>query len=154
MLYTVLELTSVVASHRFPSLPKEPTPVSTSSTYVYPPNLVKDRLAAEILITKPTTLFPTPYLYVSNRNDPCPEGDSIAIFCINNPDALHLVGEVRTGLNHVRGIAFGGEEDRWLIAGGVNGGGVKVFERIDGGRNFRLAAQIKDIKAPTGFIWI
>ncbi|KAG2158683.1 uncharacterized protein EDB93DRAFT_1076435 [Suillus bovinus] len=37
--------------------------------------------------------------------------------------------EVRTGLNHVQGMAFGGDEDKYLVVGGVEGGGVKVFER-------------------------
>jgi len=125
----------------------------TSSTYLDPPKSPHDRPAAEILIPKPNSSFPTAYLYASNRNDPSPEGDSIAIFCIENPNTLELVGEFRTGLKHVRGMVFGGQDDRWLVVGGVKGGGVKVLERIDGGRHFKVASQNEDIKAPSGFLW-
>jgi 6-phosphogluconolactonase (cycloisomerase 2 family) len=93
-------------------------------------------------------------MYISNRNDPSPEGDTIAIFSVEDPEGLELVEEFRTGLKHVRGIAFGGPDDRWLIAGGVNGGGVSIFERIDGGRNLKLVARNENIESPTGFLWL
>ncbi|KAF8627748.1 hypothetical protein AX17_006115 [Amanita inopinata Kibby_2008] len=112
-------------------------------------------LAAEILLPKPNgTTTTTPYVYVSNRNDPSPEGDAISIFATSKEMTLELVAEVRTGLKHVRGMALGGPDDRWLIVGGVNGGGVKVFERVDGGTGLRLVAENEGVEAPTGFLWI
>ena len=141
----MLELTSALTKHSFSSTP---------SLEATKPTLTKHSdgmLGAEILIPKPNTAFPTPYIYVSNRNDPHPDGDSIAIF---TPSPFELVAEVRTGLNHVRGMMFGGEDDKWLIVGGVNGGGVKVLERIGDGKDFREIAANSDIKAPTGFLWV
>ncbi len=111
-------------------------------------------LAAEILIPQPNALFPTPYLYVSNRNDPSPDGDIISIFDFaSDSSKLQLIAEVRTGLNHARGMVFGGENDKYLVVGGVNGGGVKVFERINGGLGLKEVAKNEGIKAPTGFLW-
>jgi hypothetical protein len=51
-------------------------------------------------------------------------------------------------------MAFGGMDDRWLIAGGVNEGGVSVFERVDGGKGLRVVAEQKYVEAPTGFLWV
>jgi 6-phosphogluconolactonase (cycloisomerase 2 family) len=110
--------------------------------------------AAEILIPDPNVTFPTPYVYTSNRGDPSPGGDTIAIFSIANPDTLELVAEVRTGLRDVRGMVFGGPDDRWLIAGGVSNGGVKIFERVDEGRDLKAIATNEDIIAPAGFLWV
>jgi hypothetical protein len=109
-------------------------------------------LAAELLIPEPNTAFSTPYAYVSNRNDPSEEGDTIAIFSIAG-DALELIAEVRTGLKHLRGMAFGGPDDKWLVAGGALGGGVKVFERVDGGKGLKVVAANSSVEAPTGFLW-
>jgi len=110
-------------------------------------------LAAEILIPIPNEQFPTPYLYVSNRDDPSPEGDTISIFSIAD-DALDLISEVHTGLNHVRGIAFGGPNSEWLVAGGTKGGGVKIFQRVERGKNLKQVAHDPDVQSPTGFAWL
>jgi hypothetical protein len=111
-------------------------------------------LAAEILIPKVNSSFPTPYIYLSNRNDPSPAGDIVSIFdFVSDPNKLELIAEVRTGLKHARGILFGGEDDKYMIAGGVNGGGVKVFQRVDGGRGLKEVARNESIAAPTGFLW-
>lgn len=119
-----------------------------------PPPAPNNQLAAEILIPPPNASFPTPYLYLSNRNDPSPQGDIISIFSIQDPDSLDLIAEIRTGLKHLRGMAFGGPDDKYLIAGGVNGGGVKVFERVDGGKSLQLVATNNSIQAPTAFLWL
>jgi 6-phosphogluconolactonase (cycloisomerase 2 family) len=97
-------------------------------------------------------LISHPYVYVSNRDDPSPEGDSIVIFRTSGP--LEIVVEIRTGLKHLRGMAFIGEEDRYLIAGGEEGGGAKVYERIDGGVGLKEVARNESVKAPTGFLWL
>ncbi|KAF8058602.1 Lactonase, 7-bladed beta-propeller-domain-containing protein [Lyophyllum atratum] len=152
-LYTLLELNSTLAKHRFPPLPHLPTFVKSTNTMSNPPPELKDMLAAEILIPTPNSTYPIPYLYLSNRNDPSPEGDIISIFAISGSDWLEQVSEVRSGLKHLRGMAFGGPDDKWLVAGGVNGGGVKVFERVNGGRNLKIVAENPSIEAPTGFLW-
>lgn len=108
-------------------------------------------LAAEILIPPPNSKFPTPYMYVSNRNDPS-ESDVISIFDVSVADKVHSVAEVRSELNHLRGMVFGGPDDRYLVAGGANGRGVKVFERTDGGKGLVEVARV-DLVAPTAFLW-
>jgi len=153
-LFTLLELKNKVARHRFPPLPALPSFVKSVATMSHPPPTPNDMLAGEILIPPTNSSFPTPYLYISNRNDPAHEGDIISIFAIEDPDSLELIAEVRTGLNHLRGMAFGGQDDKFLIAGGATGGGVKVFERIDGGKGLELVASNDSVKAPTGFLWL
>ena len=153
-LYTLLELKSKVVRHRFPPLPAFPTFIKSTSTMSNPPPGRTDMLAAEILIPPPNSSFPTPYLYISNRNDPSPQGDIISIFSIQNPDSLELIAEIRTGLKHLRGMVFGGPDDMYLIAGGVNRGGVKIFERIDGGKSLRLIVTNNSVEAPTSFLWL
>ena len=122
--------------------------------------------AAEILIPKPNRSFPTAYIYTSNREDPHPEGDTIAIFSLEKGEGHpELVTEVRTGLRHLRGMVFGGEDDKWLIVGGVGsanksfeGGGIKIYERVEGGRELRQVAELDNavgskFKA-TCFLWL
>ncbi|KAF9819528.1 hypothetical protein IEO21_01992 [Rhodonia placenta] len=139
ILYTVLELTNEVTAHRLPPAPEEPTLFACVHTLRTPASFEAEpsMLAAEILIAT----SPTPYLYVSNRNDPSPEGDTIAVFSLADPAKPELVNE------------FGGEDARWLIAGGVLGGGVKVFERVDGGKDLKQVASL-ELEAPTGFLWL
>jgi 6-phosphogluconolactonase (cycloisomerase 2 family) len=153
-LFTILELTNKVVRHRLPPLPASPTFIKSTSTMSNPPPVLTYQLAGEILIPPPNVSFPTPYLYLSNRNDPSPQGDIISIFSIHNPDSLDLIAEIRTGLKHLRGMMFGGPNDKYLIAGGVNGGGVKVFERIDGGKSLQLIVTNDSIQAPTSFLWL
>lgn len=144
-LYTVLELSSALAQHSYTGTPslKECKPTLTRHS--------EGMLGSEIYIPKPNSVFSKPLIYVSNRNDPYPEGDTIAVF---TPSPFELVAEVRTGLNHVRGIEFGGENNKWLIAGGANGGGVKVFERTGDGTSFKEIASNPNVKAATGFLWV
>lgn len=147
-LYTLLELTSQLAQSPYP--PDKTSSLIITSTMANPPTLPHDMLAAEVLIPPSNASYPTAYVYVSNRNDPSPDGDIIAIFSTS----MELIAEVRTGLNHVRGIIFGGHDDRYLVAGGVHGGGVKVFERIEGGKSLKEIASNPDIVKPTGFLWL
>jgi len=154
MLYTLTELTNTVVAHLFPPLPSQPIFTHATSTLSHTCLHPEVMGAAEILVPNPNETYPEPYLYVSNRDDPSPEGDTIAIFSLADKEKPRLVGEVRTGLKHIRGIVFGGPDDKWLVAGGVKGGGVKVFERIEGGKNLRVVAENGDIKAPTAFLWV
>lgn len=151
--YTILELTSFVAAHKVPPLPEEPTFLISTPTKRNPLPYPNDMLAAEILIPPPNDRFPAPYLYVSNRNDPSPEGDTISIFSIAD-DTLDLISEVATGLNHVRGMMFGGPNSEWLVVGGTKGGGVKVFQRVEGGKNLKQVAHDPSVQSPTGFAWL
>ncbi|KAG2355917.1 hypothetical protein BDR07DRAFT_1301843 [Suillus spraguei] len=154
-LYTLLELTLKLAVHTLPPLPAPPTPLTSLFTLSALP--IPDTMtAAEILLPEPNTFFPEIFIYTSNRNDPHLEGDTIAIFSLAAGEGQpELVNEVRTGLTHVRGMAFGGDQDKYLIVGGVEGGGVKVFERIDGGKGLQEIAKLGEdiVGCPTGFLW-
>ncbi|KAL0955550.1 hypothetical protein HGRIS_001787 [Hohenbuehelia grisea] len=149
-LFTVLELTNEVAKYKFPLLPGEPQFVASAPTVAKAPPSPHNMLASEILVPLPNETFPEVLVYVSNRNDPSPEGDAISIYTAE----MEQVAEVRTGLNHIRGMTFGGAGDKWLIAGGVNGGGIAIFERVDGGRQLKKIATKPDLKSPTGFLWV
>lgn len=146
--YTLLELTSEISKHPHPAPGSSVT--ETKPTLSKPLPRPNKMLAAEILIPKPNSTFTTPYVYVSNRNDPSPEGDTISIFTTD----LELVAEVHTGLKHLRGMLFGGPDEKWLVAGGAEGGGAKVFERIDGGKGLKEVAAEKSVQSPTGFLWL
>ena len=146
----------MLTSHNLPPLPARGTALKAVPTLSSPP---KDPTTidppphnAEILSPSTSATFPTPYLYVTNRNDPNPAGDILAIFDAREGD-LKLIKEVRTGLKHLRGIAFD-EQGKWLIAGGTFGGGVKIFERVDGGRDLKEVAHLKGVERPAGFHWL
>ncbi|KAH9922105.1 Lactonase, 7-bladed beta-propeller-domain-containing protein [Fomitopsis serialis] len=157
ILYTVHELTNELSAYRFPPAPEEATHIATVPTLQLadtPHEAASNMFASEILLPAPNASFPTAYVYVSNRDDPSPGNDTIAIFSPADSDGgLKMVAEVRSGLKHLRGMVFGGPDDKWLMAGGVHGGGVKVFERIDGGKGLKEIASL-ELEAPTGFLWI
>ena len=153
-MYTLCELSNRVVQHRLPPLPAEPEHITTSLTMLNPPPSVNDMFAAEILLPKPNATFPIPFVYVSNRDDPSPEGDTIAIYSVEELGGLQLVNEVRTGLKHVRGMEFGGPDDKWLVVGGLYAGGVKVFERIGDGKDLKVVAANERVDAPAGFLWV
>ena len=163
-MYTLNELTSTLTAHRLPPLPASPTLLSTTRTHRRPADEpLGDRVAAELLLAPapktghererggPSSSY---LLYASNRNEPSPAGDTVAIFSLDEPEAPELVAEVHTGLRHLRGAAIGGEGDRWIVVGGTHGGGVKVYERVDGGRFLREVAALPEVEAPTAFLWL
>ena len=168
ILYTVSELTSNLFTHHLPPLPHPPTLLSTTSTLqLQPGEALGDRVAAELLLAPalPTdarnggsygdgSARLTPFLYATNRNDPSPEADTVAIFSLDNRTAPALVAGVHTGLRNLRGAAIGGEDGRWMVLGGMLGGGVKMYERVDGGRSIKEIAALPDIEGPTGFLWL
>jgi hypothetical protein len=170
ILYTVTELTSNLTAHRLPPLPALPKLISITSTLqLQPGEALGDRLAAELMLAPALTGdrrrgsgstsgdgvdCPKPFLYATNRNDPSPEGDPLAIFSLEDPAAPALIGEVYTGLHHLRGAAIGGEDAQYIIMGGMLGGGVKMYERIEGGRALMEIAALPDIIGPTGFLWL
>jgi len=113
--------------------------------------------AAEVLIPSPSEVFPSTLVYASNRNSGTsddPRGDSIAVFTLDADGKLELVNQFFTGLNQVRGMQFGGPDNRFLVASGVVGdGGVVVFERVGQGADFVQVASNKDIPNLTSFVW-
>lgn len=140
ILYIVAELTSELITY---SLDPRPTHLKTVSTLSTPPS--KDALASEIIISASGS-----HILVANRNSDDPRGDPIAIFT-PHPD-FRRVGEIWTGLNHVRGMQFS-KDVKYLIAGGVNGGGVKIYEWNDLSGCAKEIAQLK-VERPTDFLWL
>lgn len=154
-LYTLLELSNTLTSHKLPSLPEVPVALASAETLSTPPEnptaIEPPPLAAEILCT--SVAGTAPYLYATNRNDPNPEGDILSIFEIGDAGSLKLIKEIRTGLNHLRGVAFD-EQGQYLIAGGAFGGGVKMFQIVEGGKDLKGIAHLTDVQRPTGFHWL
>jgi hypothetical protein len=165
-LYTVTELTNNLTAHSLPPLPASPKLLSITSTLrLQPGEVLGDRAAAELLLAPALRRdgrsssgdggdCQKPFLYATNRNDPSPEGDPLAIFSLEDPTTPALIREVHTGLRHLRGAAIGGEDGRYIIMGGMLGGGVKMFERIEGGRALMEIAALPDIEKSTGFLWL
>ena len=156
ILYTLNELTSTLTVHRLPPLPAAPTLLSTTPTLQRTSSEpLGDRLAAELLLAPAVAGGGGPsFLYATNRNDPSPDGDTLAVFSLEKPEAPELVAEVHTGLRHLRAAAFVGEDSRWVVLGGTQGGGVKVYERVDGGRSLREVASLPGVDQPTAFLWL
>jgi len=157
ILYTVHETASTLTSQTIPSLQTNSTPLISNET-ITPPNLPTGAVmaAAEILLPPASPSFPGNYIYVSNRNIGVqdPRGDSIAIYSFDNTGTLTFVNQVYTGLDQIRGMEFGGEDNKYLIAGGVAGtAGVVIFERIDGGSNMTEVVRNTDMPTATSFIW-
>jgi len=164
-LFTLHELASTLSVQTLPAQPNG-TATTFATVSIIPPNPPAGALwaAAEILIPPPTTAFPTPYIYVSNRNTgtQAPTGDSIAIFEHVNQglpnEGLNLVNQVYTGLDQIRGMEFGNADqggDQFLIASGVAGtGGVIVLQRTNSGRNLTIVARNLDIPTRTSFVWL
>jgi hypothetical protein len=170
ILYTITELTSNLTAHRLPPLPASPKLLSITSTLQLQPGESPGNRAAAELLLAPVVRgdrrrgsnsssgdgggCPKPFLYATNRNDPSPEGDPLAIFSLEDPAAPALLREVYTGLHHLRGAAIGGEDGRYIIMGGMLGGGVKMYERIEGGRALMEIAALPDLEGSTGFLWL
>lgn len=139
--------------------------ISTVPSLKSPSKVPENMLAAEILLAEASSPFPEPLLYVSNRNDTHPEGDVITIYTpADGTTQFELVGEVRTGLHHLRAVAFCGQDDKYVVVGGlsggfklapdVKGGGIKVFERVNGGRSLKEVAFLaeEEVQGPTSFV--
>jgi len=112
-------------------------------------------MAAAELLYAPS---PTPLLYASNRNlalDVANIGDGDTITILSTTPGLNAVGHVKTGLAQIRAMAFMGENDKYLLAAGMVGGGVKVYERVSAEQGFlKLVASLNDprITQPTSFV--
>lgn len=92
------------------------------------------------------------HILVSHRNDRNPRGDAISIF--TPYPHFEQVGEVRPGLRDIKGMRFS-DDGKYLIVGGVEAGGVKVFEwngRYKDGWMKEVASV--DVASPSDFLWI
>lgn len=114
-------------------------------------NLNTTLAVAELLLSPKNCLYPTQYLYATNRNDPSSGGDTVAIFSMN---PLALVTQVRTGLNGIRGAALGGPNGEYLVVGGQNGGGVVLYQRTNGGTTLTELARNSGISQPSSFVFL
>lgn len=90
ILFIVNELTSTLTAQQIPAAPNGTTlPVLANVSVIPQENLGLNASfrVAELLISEPTEQFPTPLIYVSNRNlgpEFDPRGDAIAIFEFKN----------------------------------------------------------------------
>ncbi|KAG9011827.1 hypothetical protein FRB94_007553 [Tulasnella sp. JGI-2019a] len=152
-LYTVHELSNTLTQQTLPPLASAVLPTTIATVSVVPEGADNSTLAAaELLLSPLNAEFPTQYLYATNRFDPNPLGDSIAIFSLN---PLKLVKQVYTGLNQIRGAALGGANGEYIVAGGLVGGGVSVFQRINGGADLVKLANINtpDVYNSSSFLF-
>jgi hypothetical protein len=158
-LYTLHELASTLTVQLLPAAPNGTSPF-TASSYIVPPNPPAGSVwaAGEILIPPTSAAFPTPYIYVSNRNTGTadPRGDSIAVYQPTAGGGLVQITQVYTGLNQIRGMEFSAlvNGEQYLAASGVVGtGGVAIFKRVSGG-GLTLVARNTDVATRTSFVWL
>lgn len=151
-LYTLHERANTLTQQTAvtPSSTGQPTEVASISIIPSDTPASATLYAGELLLAH----TPSPVMYASNREDPSPAGDAIAVFELN---PLTKVAEIRTGLQHLRGVALVGEDNAYLIAGGMKGGGIKVYERISAAQGYlkevaSLPAGVVD--QPSSFIWV
>ncbi|KAG8774417.1 hypothetical protein FRC19_001343 [Serendipita sp. 401] len=109
-------------------------------------------LAAEILLS-PNKKF----IYVSNRNDPSSEGDTLAVYNIPTApisDGIKLIREIRTGVTHARGVNFS-KDGRFLAVVGNRSGSINIFEVIDESPDgeLKLVGGLEGLEKPTSVIW-
>ncbi|KAF7977386.1 hypothetical protein HWV62_4001 [Athelia sp. TMB] len=161
-LYIIHELSSTLTVQAIPSFPNGTTPF-LGNVSILPPTYPAGAAFAggEILLPPPTPAFPTPYIYVSNRNTGTqdPRGDAIDVYQrTNNAVGLTRVAQVFTGLDQIRGMQFGKAEnggDAYLMAGGVAGtAGVVVLKRTNGGAGLEIVANNTQLPTRTSFVWL
>ncbi|KAF9516202.1 hypothetical protein BS47DRAFT_1292770 [Hydnum rufescens UP504] len=160
-LYTIHEMGNTVTEQVIPPLDDTEPQELLANISTLPPTVPPGSLynAAELFVSPPSIHYPTPYLYASNRNvSPLPAqtdplGDTIAIFALK--PKLHLVRHVHTGLQQLRGVSLGGEHGQYVAAAGLAGGGIAVFERVDGGTDLKLLARYDGVGSEkvSSFVW-
>ena len=123
---------------------------------ILPPDLPfnNSMAGAEILYAS----SPTPLLYASNRNvalDPKNIGEGDAITILSTVPTLKPIAYVKTGLAQIRAMAFLGDNDEFLLAAGLVGGGIKVYERVSEEQGWlKEVASLNDtlVDQPTSFV--
>jgi len=171
--FTLHELSSTLTIQTIPSDPNRISRLLASVSTVPTDGVPAGAkfAAAEVLYPPPLTgSGNNSYIYTSNRNtgEADPRGDSIAIFQHipgddqdatqkrwhkRTNDQLILVNQVFTGLQQIRGMQFS-DDGQYLVAGGVLSGGVKVFQRTDGGENLVEVASNSDVDTRSSFVWV
>ena len=152
ILYTVLELSNELSLQKHAALPEVPTHITTLSTFASgscpdPSSM----FAAEIQLC-PNKKF----IYVSNRDDPSAEGDTIAVFNVpTGSKKCKLVREIRTGVKHARGMSFS-RDGKYLGVAGSQSGSIKIFEVVErsGDGEVTLVASIDGLEKPTSVLWL
>ena len=114
--------------------------------------------AAEVLVPSPNQVFNPALVYASNHNTGTKNdtrGDSIAVLSLAPGGALQIVNQFFTGLHQVRGMQFGGTDDRfpscreWCCWGRGRHG---LRERwVD---HFLRVANKTDIPNFASFVWV
>ncbi|EJD35363.1 putative isomerase YbhE [Auricularia subglabra TFB-10046 SS5] len=173
VLYTVAELSNQLFAHAWPAgehlgtLPTLPNASSTTANATSPP-----LLPGEILYADPSTAPPAdapraqlkadPQLaaeilldaegcvYVTNRNEPGEQGDSIVVYS-PHPE-FKVLQRYYPGVKHLRGIAFS-PDGKYVAFAGMNGGGVKVWERAGKGE-LRDTGARADVEGITSVLWL
>jgi len=156
-LYTLHQNYNALTQNTLPSLSSGSASQLVANISIIPPGTSNSSAmqAAELLYLPSQDGSSSPLLYATNRNDPSSLGDAITIFEIT--PQLKAVAYFRTGLQHLRGLAFVGPAKQYLVGGGMNGGGIKVFERVsatDGYLKQVAAFPAGQIYQPTGFLAI
>jgi 6-phosphogluconolactonase (cycloisomerase 2 family) len=171
-LYTVHELANTITQQTIPTKPGNDFPALIANISTLPVDVPpgSTHTAAELLISP---LSPnakvhvdtgtgeecTRYLYASNRNNSPnvtqfdPLGDTIAIFATS--PQLHVVNQVHTGLQQIRGMQLS-NDGKYIAAAGLTGGGIAVFEVTKGGANLELRARYNGAGTVqlSSFVWL
>ncbi|QRW02330.1 lactonase, 7-bladed beta-propeller [Ceratobasidium sp. AG-Ba] len=150
-LYTLHELSNTLTQQTIPALGSSNSPPVTASVFYCAIGLDKPSAlgAGELLLSPSTSDFPTQYLYATNRGE---WNDAITIVSIAN-NGLQVAKQVRTGLQHLRGAVLS-PDGAYLVVGGMNSGGVVVYQRINGGADLKEVARAYGLNQPTSFVWL
>jgi 6-phosphogluconolactonase (cycloisomerase 2 family) len=140
-----------LAVHNFAPLPEVTTLIAKLSTFVVgsPPDL--SMLAAEILLSPNKQL-----VYVSNRNDPSEEGDTIAVYSVATATKEpKLVREIRTGVTHARGMEFS-KDGNYLAVVGNRTNSIRIFSVVEGSKDgeVKFVAGYTGLDKPTTLVWL
>lgn len=159
-MYTVHELANTVTQQVIPATPGNDFPALIANVSTLPTTVPVGSSygAGELLISPINSAVTngTRYLYASNRNVGSvldPKGDTIAIFATS--PTLHVVAQVYTGLQQIRGVQISAD-GKYIIAAGLTGGGIAVFEVVDGGANLELLARYTGAGSVevSSFVWL
>ena len=156
-MYTLHELVNTVTQNAISPLSSRKTDAPlVANVSILPPDLpAGPKMAAAELLH---ACAPASLLYASNRNlalDPKDIGDGDAITVLSTAPELKPVAYVKTGLAQIRAMAFLGENKEYILAAGLAGGGVKVYERVSQDQGFlKEVANLDDprITQPTSFV--
>lgn len=157
-LYTLHQNYNVLTQNTLPPLSSGQSSQLVANISIIPPGTTStvNMQAGELLYApSPSGGLASPLLYASNRNDPSSLGDAIAVF--ETTPQLKVVAHVRTGLQHLRGMAFVGSTKEYIVVGGMNGGGIKVFKRVDASKGYLTqvaALGAGQVSQPTSFVWV